>query len=290
MTATLSHTHNGRPARPPERFTSRDPDALPGPDAVARRTGGSRRSASCASSSRRSSPTTRIAGDVDAPDGAHVGSIEPRQPPSARCSRRPTGSARWRWRHAPRRSCCASPAGAEARRADRASPARVAAGARLRAPGRRGRRQTPRPRSSSTTAARPGRREHRDHRRRRRQARTGQRPGLGRRRGPHQRARRAGWAATRNSGTSSSISAARSCASSRRCSFAGPGGRAELLGVWFAGAGQHFGVAALRRPQPAQLHVERAVQERAAGRRRAHGVDRRRPDPPGTPPARARTR
>ena len=61
--------------------------------------------------------------------------------------------------------------------------------------------------------------------------------------------------------------------------FAGPGGHAELLGVSFAGDGQHFEGRLFVDHSAPQLHLGRAVQERAAGRVRAHRVDRRRPHP-----------
>jgi len=60
-------------------------------------------------------------------------------------------------------------------------------------------------------------------------------------------------------------------------SYAGRGGDAELNGLYFADAGQHWSTGCSsttrrRMPQP------RAVQGRAAGRRRAQRLDRRRAD------------
>ena len=48
--------------------------------------------------------------------------------------------------------------------------------------------------------------------------------------------------------------------------FAGPGGDAELLGLYFADDGQHFESAAAGRPRAAALQVQRAVQGCAARR------------------------
>ena len=63
--------------------------------------------------------------------------------------------------------------------------------------------------------------------------------------------------------------------------YGGPGGDAELIGLYFADAGPAPGAPAVRRSRCAALQVARDVQGRAAGRRRAHGVDRRRADPQG---------
>ena len=65
----------------------------------------------------------------------------------------------------------------------------------------------------------------------------------------------------------------------RRVDYAGPGGDAELLGLYFADAGQHLEHRLLRRPRRAALPQQRDLQGRAAGRGRAHGLDRRRADP-----------
>jgi Fe-S cluster assembly protein SufD len=81
VTATLAHTHRGRTGTPPERFTSLDPDAFPVP------TG--REEAWRFTPIRKLrqlfepfEPTTRISGDVKAPDGV-TWSIEPRTPAGA---------------------------------------------------------------------------------------------------------------------------------------------------------------------------------------------------------------
>jgi Fe-S cluster assembly protein SufD len=78
VTATLAHTHNGRTGTPPERFTSYDPDAFPVP------TG--REEAWRFTPVRKLrelftpfEPTTRITGEVAAPDGV-TWAIEPRTP------------------------------------------------------------------------------------------------------------------------------------------------------------------------------------------------------------------
>ena len=78
MTATLSHTHNGRTGSPPERFTSSDPDAFAVP------TGREEEWRFTPIRKLRdlfaaAEPTTRIAGDVDAPDGV-TWAIEARTP------------------------------------------------------------------------------------------------------------------------------------------------------------------------------------------------------------------
>ena len=70
-----------------------------------------------------------------------------------------------------------------------------------------------------------------------------------------------------------------SCGLSPSVSFAGPGGRAELDGVCFAGAEPASRGSPLRRPQPARLHVRRALQERAGRAGGPHGLDRRRAHP-----------
>ena len=81
MTATLAHTHDGRTGTPPERFTSYDPDAFSVP------TG--REEAWRFTPVRKLrqlfepfEPTTRIAGDVTAPDGV-TWAIEPLTPAGA---------------------------------------------------------------------------------------------------------------------------------------------------------------------------------------------------------------
>ncbi|HEY3715392.1 MAG TPA: Fe-S cluster assembly protein SufD [Jatrophihabitantaceae bacterium] len=81
MTATLTHSHNGRSGSPPERFTSLDPDAFPVP------TGREEEWRFTPVRKLRElfeplEPTTRINSDVDAPDGV-VWAIEPRTPAGA---------------------------------------------------------------------------------------------------------------------------------------------------------------------------------------------------------------
>jgi len=78
LTATLAHSHNGRTGTPPERFTSFDPSAFPVP------TG--REEEWRFTPVRRIrdlfepfSPSTRISGDVTAPDGV-AWAIEPLSP------------------------------------------------------------------------------------------------------------------------------------------------------------------------------------------------------------------
>ena len=80
-TATLAHTHNGRTGTPPERFTSLDPEAFSVP---------SGREESWRFTPIRKlrqlfepfEPTTRISGDVTAPDGV-TWAIEPLTPAGA---------------------------------------------------------------------------------------------------------------------------------------------------------------------------------------------------------------
>ena len=78
MTATLQHSHNGRTGTPPERFTSTDPSAFPTP------TGREEEWRFTPVRRLRElfaplEPTTRITGDVQAPDGV-TWAIEPRTP------------------------------------------------------------------------------------------------------------------------------------------------------------------------------------------------------------------
>ena len=78
MTATLAHKHDGRTGTPPDRFTSHDPDAFAVP------TGREEQWRFTPVRKLRElfepfEPTTRIAGDVDAPDGVSW-AIEPLTP------------------------------------------------------------------------------------------------------------------------------------------------------------------------------------------------------------------
>ena len=61
--------------------------------------------------------------------------------------------------------------------------------------------------------------------------------------------------------------------------YAGPGGDVERLGVYFADAGQHQEHRLFVDHEPANCTSNVDVQGRPAGRRRAHGLDRRRPHP-----------
>ena len=78
MTATLAHSHNGRSGTPPERFTSLDPDAFPVP------TGREEEWRFTPVRRMRElfeplEPTTRITADVAAPDGV-TWAIDPLSP------------------------------------------------------------------------------------------------------------------------------------------------------------------------------------------------------------------
>ena len=63
--------------------------------------------------------------------------------------------------------------------------------------------------------------------------------------------------------------------------YAGPGGSAELFGVYFADETQHQEHRLWVDHAVPELPQQRALQGRAAGRGRPHGLDRRRPHPPG---------
>ena len=235
MTALLKPT--GSPA---ERFTSRDPDDFPDPTGR-RRTGGSRPSARIREFFEPFEPDGVIEGSRPCPRArTSRPSTRARSPRSARRSRRPTGRARWRWRMRRAGLHVRVDANAELDRADRADPHGRQRPV-LHPPRRRGRRQRRARRWSSTTAgliqvaaniefvvgdgalAVGGRGQHAPTR-----ARCSCRPT------PR-------WsAATPPTGTSTSRSAARSCASSRPCASPARAASAELLGVSFAGDGQHF--------------------------------------------------
>ena len=65
--------------------------------------------------------------------------------------------------------------------------------------------------------------------------------------------------------------------------FAAPGGDVEMLGLYFADAGQHLEHRLFVDHAVPQLPVERDLQGRDAGRGGAHGLDRRRADPAPRP-------
>ncbi len=63
--------------------------------------------------------------------------------------------------------------------------------------------------------------------------------------------------------------------------YEGSGGSAELLGLYFADAGQHLENRLFVDHNQPQNPQQRRLQGRAAGSWRTHGVDRRRLDPQG---------
>ena len=63
--------------------------------------------------------------------------------------------------------------------------------------------------------------------------------------------------------------------------YAGPGGDVEMLGLYFADAGQHIEHRLFVDHTAPQDQEPRDLQGRAAGRGRAHGLDRQRADPQG---------
>ncbi len=203
-------------------------------------------------------------------------------PRSAPHSLRPTGSARWPWRTPG--AGCTSGSTPDAELAEPIVLRRTGIGGALATPTTSSRSVPNAARDAGHRPPRadPGRGEHRVRRRRRRAAvgRRGQRRAT---RASVQLSlvRRARRPRRELPARRTSRSAARSCASCPTVRFAGPGGRAELLGVSFAGDGPALREPAVHRPRAAELHVRRALQERAARRVGAHGVDRRRPHPAG---------
>ena len=249
--------------------------------ADARRSGGSPRCAGCAacSTATPATPDGKIVVEVDAaPEVSPSSTVDRADPLVGRCCCRSTGSrrSRWpaspraRWSSRPRRRCGLAPDRGRrcAARAPRRSRAVTSSSRSARRPRR--------PSSSTTAAARryAGNVE----------VIVGDGAKLtvvslqdwDARRGPRRARTRIRSAATRRCARSWSRSAATSCGSPRPSAFAGPGGDAELLGLYFADAGQHLehrlfvDHASPALPQPGHL------QGRAAGRGRAHGLDRRR--------------
>ena len=220
----------------------------------------------------------------DAPEGVAVEAIEADEPAA-----RPSGfvpadrvSARV-WHEAGRRYAVTVPRRGRARRAGRrrrhAAPA-------PRAPRRRHVVLTAEPHSKATVVLplhrlRDAGRHHRDRGRRRRPAHRRQHRRLGRRRRAPRPPARAGRPRRDVQARRRVASAATSCATTPPPSTPAPAASVEMLGLYFADAGQHIEHRLFVDHNAPHTTQPRRLQGRAAGRGRAHGLDRQRADPQG---------